>query len=248
MEIRQTAVVTGASAGIGAATARHLRGAGFDVVIGARRLDRLHRLAEEIGARAFSLDVTDAMSVDAFCNRIESCAVLVNNAGGAFGLDPIASLGDDRMQDMYQLNVIGTVRMTRALLPKLIASGDGRIVNVGSVAGHFVYAGGGGYTAVKHALRAVTQTLRGELLGEPVRVIEIDPGMVETEFSLVRFEGDEARAAQVYADTHPLTADDVADCITWAVTRPPHVNIDQMSVMPRDQIAGFGQQVNRTTG
>jgi NADP-dependent 3-hydroxy acid dehydrogenase YdfG len=240
-----TAVVTGASAGIGAATARHLRSAGFDVVIGARRMDRLTEVADEIGARAQPLDVTDPASVDAFTAAVESCSVLVNNAGGALGLDRVADSSDEQWSEMYERNVLSILRMTRGLLPKLIASGDGRIVTVGSVAGFHVYEGGGGYTAAKHAARAVTRTLRGELLGQPVRVIEISPGLVETDFSLVRFGGDEQRAAAVYEGVTPLSADDIADCVAWAVTRPAHVNVDEIVVTARVQVLGFGQQILR---
>jgi NADP-dependent 3-hydroxy acid dehydrogenase YdfG len=240
-----TAVVTGASAGIGAATARSLRSAGFDVVIGARRMDRLEEVAHGIGARALPLDVTDAASVEAFAAAVDSCSVLVNNAGGALGLDRVAESSDDQWSEMYDRNVLSILRMTRALLPRLIASGDGRIVNIGSVAGFHVYEGGGGYTAAKHGARAVTRTLRGELLGQPVRVIEISPGLVETEFSLVRFAGDEQRAAGVYEGVTPLTAEDIADCVAWAVTRPPHVNVDEIVVTARAQVLGFGQQIHR---
>ena len=235
-----TAVVTGASSGIGAATARRLAAEGFDVVLGARRLDRLQEVAGQVGGRAIELDVTDQASVDRFCAEVDGCAVLVNNAGGALGLDRFEDAVDERWLTMYESNVLGTVRMTRALLPQLEASGDGRIVMVGSIAGWEAYEGGAGYNAAKFALRAATKALRYELLGRPVRVIEVDPGMVETEFSLVRFAGDVERAAKVYAGVEPLTADDVADCIVFAVTRPSHVNIDTMIVMPRDQ-AGPGK-------
>jgi NADP-dependent 3-hydroxy acid dehydrogenase YdfG len=230
-----TAVVTGASSGIGAATARRLAAAGLDVVVGARRLDRLEEVAGPIGARALHLDVTSTESVEAFAAAIPDCSVLVNNAGGAQGLTPLAEADDEQWRWMYDANVLGTMRVTRALLPKLIASGDGVIVNIGSIAGLEVYDGGSGYTAAKHALRAVTDTLRLELVGQPVRVSEVDPGAVETEFSVVRFGGDEARAAKVYEGMTPLVADDVADCIAFVVTRPSHVNIDQLVVKPRDQ-------------
>jgi NADP-dependent 3-hydroxy acid dehydrogenase YdfG len=208
---------------------------GFDVVVGARRADRLAEVAGPIGARALPLDVTDTESVEAFAAAIPECAVLVNNAGGALGLTPLAEADDEQWRWMYDANVLGTMRVTRALLPKLVASGDGVIVNVGSIAGLEVYDGGSGYTAAKHALRAVTDTLRLELVGQPVRVSEVDPGAVETEFSVVRFGGDEARAAKVYEGMTPLVADDVADCIAFVVTRPSHVNIDQLVVKPRDQ-------------
>jgi hypothetical protein len=180
-------MVTGASSGIGAATVRQLRGAGFDVVAGARRADRLAELAAETGARVHALDVTSQASIDAFCDAIPEAAVLVNNAGGALGLEPLAVAADAKWTTMWETNVMGLMRMTRALLPKLTASGDGHIVNIGSIAGLEVYPGGAGYTAAKHAVRALTQTLRIELGGLPVRVTEIDPGMVETEFSVVRY-------------------------------------------------------------
>jgi NADP-dependent 3-hydroxy acid dehydrogenase YdfG len=211
--------------------------ADFDVVGGARRLDRLREVTEAVGARAVALDVTDPDSIAEFCAGIDRCDLLVNNAGGALGLASVAQADDAQWQQMYDTNVLGTMRLTRALLPQLLASGDGHIVNVGSIAGLEVYPGGAGYNAAKHALRAVTKVLRLELVGEPVRVTEVDPGMVETEFSLVRFEGDEERAAQVYAGVEALTADDVAECIVWAATRPSHVNIDQLVVKPRDQAA-----------
>jgi NADP-dependent 3-hydroxy acid dehydrogenase YdfG len=230
-----TAVVTGASSGIGAATARQLAAAGFDVVVGARRMDRLREVAEPIGARALPLDVTSTESVEAFAAELPECAVLVNNAGGALGLTPLAEADDEHWRWMYDVNVLGTMRVTRALLPKIVASGDGVVVNIGSIAGLEVYDGGSGYTAVKHALRAVTETLRIELVGQPVRICEVDPGAVETEFSIVRFGGDTERAAKVYEGMTPLVADDVAVCVTFVVTRPPHVNIDQLVVKPRDQ-------------
>ena len=237
----EIAVVTGASSGIGAATAGRLAADGFEVVLGARRLDRLDEVARRCAgpARTLALDVTDTASVEAFAGEVGPCSVLVNNAGGALGLDPVAGADEEQWRWMYDANVLGVMRVTRALLPALVASGDGRVVNVGSIAGLQVYEGGAGYTAAKHALRAVTETLRRELLGQPVRVTEVDPGMVETEFSLVRFGGNAVRAARVYEGVTALTADDVADCIAWAVTRPPHVNIDQVVVMPRDQ-AGAG--------
>jgi NADP-dependent 3-hydroxy acid dehydrogenase YdfG len=233
------AVVTGASSGIGAATVRRLVAEGFEVVAAARRADRLQALADETGCRPVPLDVTDAKAVDAFAADLEGCRVLVNNAGGAFGADPIATASDEDWQRMYDVNVLGTLRMTRALLPKLIASGDGVVVNVTSTAGLTAYEGGGGYVAAKHAERALSETLRLELCGEPVRVVQIAPGMVATEeFSLVRFGGDAARADAVYSGVpDPLSADDIADCITWAVTRPWNVNIDSIVVRPRAQAA-----------
>jgi NADP-dependent 3-hydroxy acid dehydrogenase YdfG len=232
---RGTAVVTGASSGIGAATARRLAAEGFAVVVGARRLERLAAVAGSIGARALPLDVTDPPSVDAFCAEIPECDVLVNCAGGALGLDPIEAADEERWRWMFEANVLGVLRMTKALLPALEAGDDGHVVTVGSIAGLEAYSGGGGYNAAKFAVNAVMQVLRQELLGRPVRVTEIDPGMVETEFSLVRFGGDAERAADVYRGMTPLQADDVADCIAFAVTRPSHVNIDRIVVLARDQ-------------
>ena len=231
----RTAVVTGASSGIGAATARHLAAAGFQVVLGARRVDRLRSLGAEIGAAYGELDVTDDDSVAAFCDRLDTCDVLVNNAGGALGVDPVETADLDRWQTMYDTNVLGVVRMTQALLGRLEASGNGHVVVVGSIAGVEAYPGGAGYNAAKFGAHAVRDVLRHELLGRPVGVTEIAPGLVETEFSLVRFDGDEERAAQVYEGMTPLTADDVAETVTWAVTRPPHVNIDHLLLLPRDQ-------------
>jgi NADP-dependent 3-hydroxy acid dehydrogenase YdfG len=233
----KTAVVTGASSGIGAATARALAAAGFDVVLGARRTDRLADLTGELGGntRYEFLDVSETSSVEAFCASLPHCDVLVNNAGGALGLETVAEADESKWLDMFQSNVLGTLRMTRALLPVLIASGDGFVVNIGSVAAFEPYPGGSGYNAAKHALSGFTDVLRMELLGEPVRVCEIDPGMVETDFSLVRFGGDEERAAAVYRGVTPLTAADIADCVAFVVTRPAHVDIDRLVVRPRDQ-------------
>jgi len=231
------AVVTGASSGIGEATARRLVADGFDLVIGARRVDRLEALAAEIGARAMPLDVTDDRSVAEFCATVPECRVLVNNAGGALGMDPVEQADLSQWREMYESNVLGVVRMTKALLPALAASGDGMVVVIGSIAGFEPYEGGAGYNAAKHGVRAVRTVLRYELLGRPVRVCEVDPGMVETEFSLVRFAGDQVRAAAVYEGMTPLSAADVAECVAFVVTRPPHVNIDQLVVMARDQAA-----------
>lgn len=232
---RRIAVVTGASSGIGEATARALAAAGFEVVAAARRLERCETLAEEIGGRALQLDVADPDSVAALAAAVPDAAVLINNAGGAHGLEPIAEAAEEKWRTMYESNVMGVMRVTQALLPALKRSGDGFVVIVGSVAGVEVYPGGGGYTAAKHAAHAVAQTLRIELLGEPVRVSEVAPGMVETEFSVVRFGGDEDRAAQVYQGLKPLTADEVADVIAYVVTRPPHVDVDYVSIKPTAQ-------------
>ncbi len=232
---RRVAVVTGASSGIGAATARALADVGFEVVAAARRLERCEELAAEIGGRALRLDVTDPDSVEALAAEVPDVAVLVNNAGGALGLEPVAEAVEENWRTMYESNVLGVMRVTKALLPALEASGDGHVVVVGSVAGIEVYEGGGGYTAAKHAARAVTETLRLELLGKPVRVSEVAPGLVETEFSLVRFDGDEQKAAKVYEGMTPLSATDVADLIAFVVTRPPHVDIDYASIKPTAQ-------------
>ena len=234
------AVVTGSSRGIGAATARRLAADGFAVVVAARREDRLAELAAEIGARPLRLDVTDQASVDAFAAALDACDVLVNNAGGAIGLDPVAAAEPADWQGMFDVNVLGTLRMTRALLPLLRRAGaGGTIVNVTSTAAFVNYEGGGGYSAAKHAQHALTETLRLELAGVPVRVIEIAAGMVKTdEFSVKRFGGDAERAAAIYADVdRPLTADDVAACIALTVGLPLHVNVDQLVVRPLAQAA-----------
>jgi NADP-dependent 3-hydroxy acid dehydrogenase YdfG len=234
---RLTAVVTGASSGIGAATARRLAAEGFDVVLAARREDRLRDLAAELGdrARIQRLDVTDAASVAALAEAVPACAVLVGSAGGARGLEPVADFDEAAWRRMWEANVLGLARTVRALLPALEASGDGRVVAVTSVAGHETYPGGAGYTGAKHAAAAVIDTLRVELLGRPVRVIEVAPGLVRTEFSRVRFDGDEARADAVYDGVQPHTAEDVADAIAFAVTRPPNVTIARMDLLPRAQ-------------
>jgi NADP-dependent 3-hydroxy acid dehydrogenase YdfG len=230
-QTNRTAVVTGASSGIGAATVRRLRAEGFDVIGGARRIEKLRAVCEPVGATAIELDVRDRTSVEAFSAQVQHCDVLVNNAGGALGLEPLGEADDDNWRGMWETNVFGLMLVTRALLPKLEASGAGHIVNLGSIAGFETYPGGSGYTSVKHAVRAISRTLRLELLGKPIRVTEIAPGFVETEFSVVRL-GSEDRAAQVYEGLTPLVGDDIADCIAWAVTRPPHVNIDEMVVRP----------------
>jgi NADP-dependent 3-hydroxy acid dehydrogenase YdfG len=246
---RPVAVVTGASSGIGAATARRLATDGFQVVVGARRLDRLTALVAEIGGVALPLDVTSDDSVAEFVEGVgevtlrsgASVQVLVNNAGGARGLEPVAEADLDAWQWMYDVNVLGVVRVTKALLPALDASGDGHVVVMSSTAGHIVYEGGGGYTAAKHGSTAVAETLRLELAGRPVRVTEIAPGMVKTEeFSLRRFDGDTARADSVYEGVEePLLAEDIADAVSWCVTRPRHVNVDLLVVRPLAQAAQY---------
>ena len=229
------AVVTGASSGIGAAAARELATAGFEVVLGARRLDRLQALAEECGGRALMLDVTDAASVEAFASELDHVRLLVNNAGLAIGLERVDEVDDDNAQTMWHTNVMGVLRMTRSLLPSIEASGGGHIVNVGSVSGFETYPGGAVYTATKHAVRAITRTLRLELVGRPIKVTEVNPGHVASEFSLVRFEGDERKVAKMYEGFEPLQPQDVAEAIVWAATRPANVNIDEIVMRPLAQ-------------
>lgn len=236
----RVAVVTGASSGIGEATARTLAGLGFHVVAVARRADRIQRLADEIGGTAVRADVTDDAEVQSLAAQLGRVDVLVNNAGGAKGLQTVAEADLDDWRWMWETNVLGTLRVTRALLPKLIDSGDGLIVTVTSIAALEVYDGGSGYTSAKHAQAALHRTLRGELLGKPVRLTEIAPGAVQTEFSLVRFGGDEQRADAVYAGITPLVAGDVAEVIGFVASRPSHVNLDQIIIRPRDQ-AGAGR-------
>jgi NADP-dependent 3-hydroxy acid dehydrogenase YdfG len=229
------AVITGASSGIGAATAVALGRRGFQIVVGARRVDRLKRVAGEEGV-AIALDVTDKKSVGAFVREVAKkfgrIDVLVNNAGGALGLAPIEKAVDEDWIGMWQTNVLGLMWMTRECLPLLRKAKHGHVVNIGSVAGFETYKGGAGYTAAKHAVRAITRTLRLELNGEQIRVTEVDPGLVETEFSVVRFHGDRKAAKAVYEGLKPLSAEDVADCVIFAVTRPPHVDIDEIVVRP----------------
>jgi NADP-dependent 3-hydroxy acid dehydrogenase YdfG len=234
----RVAVVTGASSGIGEATARTLATLGFHVVAVARRADRIQRLADEIGGTAVRADVTDDAEVQSLAAQLGRVDVLVNNAGGAKGLQTVAEADLDDWRWMWETNVLGTLRVTRALLPKLIDSGDGLIVTVTSIAALEVYDGGSGYTSAKHAQAALHRTLRGELLGKPVRLTEIAPGAVQTEFSLVRFGGDEQRADAVYAGITPLVAGDVAEVIGFVASRPAHVNIDQIIIRPRDQASG----------
>ncbi|MGW2022734.1 SDR family oxidoreductase [Streptomyces decoyicus] len=247
----RTAVVTGASSGIGAATARALAAAGYHVVLTARRKDRIEALAAELpNAEAYALDVTDRAAVDAFAaalDRYPSVDVLVNNAGGAYGAEPVATGDPADWRAMYEVNVLGVLHMTQALLPSLTASGEGTVVVLSSTAGHGTYEGGGGYVAAKHGAHVIAETLRLELCGEPVRVIEVAPGMVKTdEFATTRFRGDSTKAAKVYEGVdQPLSAEDVADTITWAITRPAHVNVDLLVVRPRAQASN--SKVHRTT-
>ncbi|MGN6129121.1 MAG: SDR family NAD(P)-dependent oxidoreductase [Nocardioidaceae bacterium] len=236
----KTAVVTGASSGIGAATARRLAAEGFHVFCAARRQERVEALAEEIGGTAVRCDVTAADEVAALAERVgDRLDVLVNNAGGAFGADPVAAADPEDWRAMYDVNVVGLMQVTKALLPALVASGAGVVVNIGSTAGRVAYEGGAGYTAAKHGTKVVTETLRLELYDQPVRICEIAPGMVKTdEFSVVRFGGDREKAESVYAGVaEPLVADDIADAVAWVVTRPAHVNVDELVIRPRAQAA-----------
>ncbi len=246
--IRGVAVVTGASSGIGAATARRLAAEGYEVVAAARRRDRLDELAASTpGIRAATLDVTSAESVTELAASLDDVAVLVNNAGGALGVEPIERAEPADWQAMFDTNVLGVLRVTQALLPALEHGAGGHVVVTGSIAGHLVYEGGAGYAAAKHAATAFVETLRLELNGRPVRVTEVAPGLVHTEeFSLVRLRGDAAAAERVYAGVeNPLTAEDIADCIAFAVTRPAHVNIDLLVVKPLAQAAPY--KVARTS-
>lgn len=237
MSERPVAVVTGASSGIGAATARALAADGFRVWCAARRVSRLTPLAEEIDGVAIECDITDDAAVAALADRVGGrCDVLVNNAGGALGLEPVAEADVDAWQWMYSVNVLGAARVTRALLPSVVAA-RGTVVFVTSIAADGGYPNGAGYCGVKAAERSMVQSLRQEIVAQPVRVCDVSPGMVHTEeFSLVRFRGDQNRADAVYASTqHPLVAEDVAEAIRWVATRPPHVNIDRLVIKPREQ-------------
>lgn len=236
------AVVTGASSGIGAATVRQLRGLGWSVLAVARREDRLAELARETGCDFCVVDVTDEQDVARLAREATAVGpvhALVNNAGGAIGMESVADGDPAEWRAMYEVNVLGALRVTQALLPALRESGRGDVLVMSSTAGFVAYEGGGGYVAAKHAEHALAATLRLELAGEPVRVIEIAPGMVRTEeFSVKRFRGDADRAASIYRGVRePLTAEDVADCVVWTLTRPHHVNVDLLVVRPRAQAA-----------
>ena len=231
----RTALVTGASSGIGAATVRALAGAGYRTVAAARRVERCRELAAEVGGEAIALDVTDPASVETLKEALPEVDVVVHSAGGALGLELVAEANEAKWLEMFETNVLGVERVTKALLPALERGSGGHIVVIGSVAGVEVYPGGAGYTAAKHAVNALTRTLRLELLGKPIRVTEVAPGLVETEFSLVRFEGDEEKATKVYEGIKPLSAEDVAETIAFVVTRPAHVNIDYLAVKPTAQ-------------
>lgn len=233
------AVVTGASSGIGAATARALAAAGYTVFCAARRAERVQALADQIGGVAVRCDVTDDADVDALTVAVgDRLDLLVNNAGGAIGQEPVGAADLSAWQKMYDVNVLGTARVTRALLPAL-TTGEGMVLFVTSTAAEAAYEGGAGYCGVKSAERSIAGSLRLELFDQPVRVCEISPGLVHTEeFSLTRFDGDQAKADAVYEGVPgPLVAEDIAEAISWMATRPAHVNIDRLVIRPRAQAA-----------
>lgn len=231
---QKVAIVTGASSGIGAATAAALAQDGWQVIVAARRKDKIEKVAADIGGTAVELDVSSDESVANLAAQVDRVDLLVNNAGGARGLDPVAEADLEDWQWMFDVNVLGTVRVTKALLDKLIAS-EGHIINTVSMAAFTPYSGGAGYNVAKFGEGALTRVLRLEHVGDPIRVTQIDPGRVETDFSLNRFDGDADKAAKVYAGKLNLSADDVAESIRWAASLPSHVNIDHIHIMPRDQ-------------
>lgn len=233
MSEKKIAVVTGGSAGIGEAAARALAKDGYTVYVCARRKELCDDIAAEIGGVGVELDVTDEGSVEKLASVLERVDVLVNNAGGARGLDPLREAKPEDWDWMYQTNVLGTVRVTKALYPAIVAA-EGLVINIGSVAGWDAYVGGSGYNAAKFGLRALTRAFRREEVDAPIRITEIDPGRVKTDFAFNRF-GDTARAGEVYDGKLNLTAEDIAEAIRWVASLPPHVNIDTMNIMPRDQ-------------
>lgn len=234
---KKIAVITGGGSGIGAAAAVALAEDGYHVVVAGRRVERLEEVAARTGGTAIRLDVTDDASVEEFAAKVRELGnvdVLVNNAGGAHGLDTLREANLEDWQVMYDTNVLGVVRVTKALLP-LVDAAEGLIINIGSMASFTAYPGGAGYNAAKFGLRALTRAFRMEEVSNPIRITEIDPGRVATDFSLVRFKGDAAKADAVYADKLNLTAEDIAEAIRWVASLPKHMNIDTMNIMPRDQ-------------
>jgi len=240
MSAKGLVVITGASSGFGAATALRFARLGYPLYLGARRVEKLREVAQrclEAGApraEARSLDVRSKKSIEAFCAGAGTPEILLNNAGLALGRDTLDKMKDEDLLGMVETNVIGLVRVTRALLPGMIAARRGHVINLGSYAARGVYEGGAVYAATKHSVRVISETLRLELTGTNIRVTEIDPGLAETEFSVVRL-GDEQKAKAVYKGMEPLTAEDVADAILWAATRPAHVNIAELVITPTAQ-------------
>lgn len=239
-------LITGASAGFGAAAARAFAQEGSNLLLGARRADRIEAVAAECkklgapAAHAYVLDVAKTASVEQFAARVRSITprvdVLINNAGGAHGLDPVATAKDEDWEAMFESNVLGILRMTRAILP-LMKDTQGSIINIGSVAGRVAYEGGAAYCGAKAAELQITRALRLELSGTGLRVSTVDPGLAETEFSIVRFKGDAERAKKVYEGVEPLTAEDIAETLVWVAGRPHHVCIDELLIKCTDQAA-----------
>ncbi len=240
-------LITGASSGFGAAAARAFAREGAKLLLGARRVDRLEAVAAEArklgaaDAQVSALDVAQTSSVNAFAEwargRTDKLDVLINNAGGAKGLETVADGKDEDWEFMMQTNVLGVLRMTRACLPLMVKNSGSSIINIGSIAGRVAYEGGSAYCAAKAGELQITKALRLELNGTGVRVSTIDPGLAETEFSIVRFKGDEAKAKKVYEGVEPLTAEDIADTLVWVASRPSHVCIDEMVIKCTDQAA-----------
>jgi serine 3-dehydrogenase len=245
MKLSGTVLITGASAGIGQACARAFAAVGARLILTARRFERIETLAEELReehgteCHLVELDVRDRESVFGAIGGLPAewaeIDVLVNNAGLGRGVDKLYAADPDGWDEMVDTNLKGLLYVTRAATPGMVQRGRGHVINLGSVAGHEVYPGGAVYCATKHAVGAITKGLRMDLLGTGIRVSTVDPGMVETEFSVVRFGGDAERAANVYRDMTPLTPDDIADTIVWVATRPAHVNIDEIIIKPTDQ-------------
>ncbi len=244
-------LITGASSGFGAAAARAFAAEHARLLLGARRLDRLEQVAAEAKkcgaqqAEAHVLDVSSTPSVQAFMDWAKAMLgatapkldMLINNAGGAHGLDTVAQGKDEDWEAMIQSNVLGVLRVTRAALPFMLNNPGSTIINIGSVAGHVAYEGGSAYCAAKAGELQITRALRLELNGTGIRVSTVDPGLAETEFSVVRFKGDVQRAKKVYEGTEPLTGEDIAEILVWIANRPAHVNIDELLVKPTDQAA-----------
>ena len=248
----KTAIITGATAGIGAATAIEMAKLGYDLVLTGRRMERLNDLKStlvskfQVSVSTHAFDIRSRSKVDNFCrNQIgdQTIDILINNAGLASGLAPLHEGDIDDWEKMIDTNVKGLLYITREIAPRMVSQNSGHIVNIGSIAGVEVYPNGNVYCATKHAVKAISEGLRKELFDKGVRVTNIAPGLVETEFSIVRFHGNENRADSVYSGMQPLTAKDIADCIVFAVTRPEHVNIADMLVLPSDQ--GSSSQINR---